>query len=164
MYGPESLLQMIGGEKIRYPSKLIQKPILVTEHGRGTDDGRLGKDAADDFLPTGFGAKELRGRILARIVGGDVDETVNIIFGNSFGDALSALDMNIFKRKVPFICQLEHHWEERGPDEQTLSGNHVLRDCRQHRNGVRSLRVKQCFGGHIPSQIRQPVAEGREYC
>lgn len=112
MYGPESFLQMIGGEEVRHPSKLVQKPILVTEHGCGTDYGRLGKDTADNLLPAGFGAKEFRGRILARIVGGDVDETVNIIFGNRLGDALSALDMNIFKREIPVTCQPGRHWEE----------------------------------------------------
>lgn len=30
-----------------------------------------------------------------------MNEAVNIILGNSFGNALSALDMNIFQGKVP---------------------------------------------------------------
>lgn len=107
MYGPESFLQMIGREEVRHARKLIQKPIFEAEHGRRTDYGRLGKDTADDLLPTGLGAKEFRGRILACVVGRDVDETVNIIFGNSFGDAFSSLDMNILKREVPDICQPE---------------------------------------------------------
>jgi len=48
-----------------------------------------------------LGAEELRGRVLVCIVGGDMDKSVDIVFGNCFGDALCSLNMDVFESKIP---------------------------------------------------------------
>ena len=35
-----------------------------------------------------------------------MDKSVNIVLGNSLGDALSAVDVDILEREVPVQCQL----------------------------------------------------------
>ena len=47
---PEALLHVVGGEKVRYASKLVKKVVFKSEHGSGPDDGGLGVDRADHFL------------------------------------------------------------------------------------------------------------------
>ena len=47
-------------------------------------------------------AEELRRRILIGIVGRHVDEAINIVFRNSFGNPLGAFDMDVFQIKVPY--------------------------------------------------------------
>lgn len=47
---PEALLHVVGGEKVRYASKLVKKVVFKTEHGSGPDDGGLGVDRAGHFL------------------------------------------------------------------------------------------------------------------
>jgi uncharacterized protein (DUF1810 family) len=46
-------------------------------------------------------AEELGGRIFVCIVGGDMDKSVDIVFGDCFGDALCSLNMDVFESKIP---------------------------------------------------------------
>lgn len=47
--------------------------------------------------PTGtdLRGKELGGRVLVGVVRGDVDESVNIVLGDSLGDALGTVDVHV---------------------------------------------------------------------
>jgi hypothetical protein len=47
--------------------------------------------------------KILRGRLGVGIVGGNVDESVAVIFRNSFSNPLCPLDVYIFVREVPRV-------------------------------------------------------------
>lgn len=118
MNGPEALLHVVGGEKVGYASKLVKEVILKTEHRGRSDDGGLGVDGANDFLSpslrlisffvplagrrsTDLGREVLRGGILLRVVGGDVNESVDIVLGNSLNDALHTVNVDIGVREVP---------------------------------------------------------------
>jgi len=46
-------------------------------------------------------SEELGGRVDIRVVGGDMDEPVDIVFGNGLGDPLGSLDVDILVREVP---------------------------------------------------------------
>lgn len=50
MNRPETLLHVVGGEKVGYASKFVEEVVFETEHGGWSDDGRLGVDVAYDFL------------------------------------------------------------------------------------------------------------------
>lgn len=50
---------------------------------------------------TDLGGKELRWRVTAGIVGGNVDKAVDIVLGNGIGNALSTVHMDIGVGEVP---------------------------------------------------------------
>jgi hypothetical protein len=101
----------------------MEEVVLETEHGSGADDGGLGVDVADDLLTPGLyslvscsrvsysdlphitdlGSEVLRGRVPAGIVGGNVNEAVDIVLGDSIRDALNTVDMDILVGEVPDI-------------------------------------------------------------
>ena len=113
--GPEALLHVVGSEDVANLGQLVEEVVLETEHGSGTDDGGLGVDVADDFLTPGLyssvsctrvscsnlpqitdlGSEVLGGRVPAGIVGGNVNEAVDIVLGDSIRDALNTVHMDI---------------------------------------------------------------------
>lgn len=50
---------------------------------------------------TNLGGKELRGRVPAGIVRGNVDEAVHVVLGDSLGDALSTVNVHVGVGEVP---------------------------------------------------------------
>ena len=95
------LLHPVGGQDVLDAGKLVKQPVLETKHGSRPDNGRLGEDAPDYLLTTRLGSEELGLRLGIGIVRRDVDEAVDIVFGDSLGDALSTLDMDILEGEVP---------------------------------------------------------------
>ena len=51
-----------------------------------------------------LGAEEFRRRILVGIVGRDVNESINVVLRDRFGNALSAFHMNIFEIEISVLC------------------------------------------------------------
>lgn len=47
---PVALLHVVGGEEVGDTSKLVEKVVLETEHGRRTDDRGLRVDITSDLL------------------------------------------------------------------------------------------------------------------
>ena len=131
--GPVALLHVVGSENVANLSQLVKKVVLETEHWRGTHDCCLGVDVADDLLTpslyiistslvyifTGYidlGSKILGRRVTARVVGGNVNETVDIVLGDSIGDALDTVDVDILVSEVPGIINecppYKHHTQQ----------------------------------------------------
>lgn len=52
-------------------------------------------------ISTNLGGKELRWRVPAGIVGGNVDEAVHVVLGDSLGDALSTVNVHVGVGEVP---------------------------------------------------------------
>lgn len=52
-------------------------------------------------LSANLGCKELRRRVSAGIVGGDVDEAIHVVLGDSLGDALGAVNVHVGVGEVP---------------------------------------------------------------
>jgi hypothetical protein len=59
-------------------------------------------------IATNLGGKELRGRVPAGIVGGNVDEAVHVVLGDSLGDALSAVNVHVGVGEVPELPLIDH--------------------------------------------------------
>lgn len=116
---PVALLHVVGSEQVGDTSKLVKEVVLETEHRGRADNGGLGVDGADDLLAPGLyvasvhrisrhiaystnlGGKELRRRVPAGIVGGNVDEAVHVVLGNSLGDALGTVNVHVDVGEVP---------------------------------------------------------------
>lgn len=63
---------------------------------------------ADACNPTNLGGKELRGRVPAGIVGGNVDEAVHVVLGDSLGDALSTVNVHVGVGEVPKLPSIDY--------------------------------------------------------
>lgn len=56
------------------------------------------------WATTNLGREVLGGGILVRVVGRDVDETVDIVFGSGLNDALHTVNVDIGVGEVPDAC------------------------------------------------------------
>lgn len=97
---PVTLLHVVGSKEVGDTSQLVEETILETEHWCWSDDGSLWVDGANDLLSSRLGSVELRWGVWVRVVAGDVDETVDIVLGDSISDSLCSLDIDILKIKV----------------------------------------------------------------
>lgn len=120
MHRPVPLLHVVGCEEVRDAGQLQQQPVLVAEHGCGSDDGGLREDVPRHLLAPALkpelervvhkgyraygiylGGIEFRSRIGVCVVRRDVDVPVDIILGDRLGDPFGALDMDVLQGEVP---------------------------------------------------------------
>lgn len=106
MNGPVFLLHVIGGQEIGDASKFVKKVVLESEHWRRADNGCLGEDLTNNTLAPTLGLEEFRGRVLGGIVGRNVDESVNVVFGDCLGDTFRAVNMDVLVGEVPASISL----------------------------------------------------------
>lgn len=113
----ELLLHVVGLKDVGVAGESVEETILETVHWGWSDNGGLWEDfAGSDFslsldkLDTGSGTSDLHpylgavvlgGRVQAGIVARDLNESVNIVFGNGLGDSLGSLNVNISVGEVP---------------------------------------------------------------
>lgn len=97
---PELLLHVVGGKEVQNGGELQQKVVLKSEDRGWSHDGGLWEDASGNELSSSLCRKELRGRVGVGVVRRDVDITINVILGNSLGDALGSFDVHVLQRKV----------------------------------------------------------------
>ena len=100
MNGPVFLLHVVGGQEIGDASKFVKKVVLESEHWRRADDGSFGEDLTNNALAPTLGLEELRGRVLGGIVGRNVDESVNVVFGDCLGDTLRTVNVDVLVGEV----------------------------------------------------------------
>jgi hypothetical protein len=99
--GPVSLLHVVGGQEIGDASKFVKKVVLESEHWRRADNGSFRKDLTNNTLAPTLGLEELRGRVLGGIVGRNMDESVNVVFGNCLGDTFRTVHVDVLVGEVP---------------------------------------------------------------
>ena len=65
MYGPVSLLHVIGGKQICYTTELVKEIVLVTIHRRRANNGGFWKDGASFLLASALGdlSNDFHGRV-----------------------------------------------------------------------------------------------------
>jgi hypothetical protein len=83
-----------------------------------------------------------------------VDKAVNIILGNNFSDALSALDMNIFQGVIP-IGVKDNNPKTQGSSIYTWWDNLARLGYKPRLNVGRFPPRKGCFLNRIPSGALQ---------
>jgi hypothetical protein len=162
---------VVGSEDVANLGKLVEEVVLETEHGSGTDDGGLGVDVAGDVLTPGLyssvsctrvscsdlpqitdlGSEELGGRVPAGIVGGNVNEAVDIVLGDSIRNALNTVHMDILVGEVPDIVS---SYSAIYTNSLTWWGIGGRQGCRQCRSDERSPRWTGCCAGRIPTTVR----------
>lgn len=110
--GLELLLPVVGGENIGSVGDGVEETVLNSVHGGRTDDGGLGEDLAGLNLGLSLGSEVLGVGLGVGVVGGDVDETVNIVLGNGLDDALGSLNVDILVGEVPmrFVRNRKLRW------------------------------------------------------
>lgn len=101
MNGPVLFLHVIGGQEIGDASKFVKKVVLESEHWCRADNGCFGKDLTNNTLAPTLGLEEFRGRVLGGIVGRNVDESVNVVFGDCLGDTFRTVNVDVLVGKVP---------------------------------------------------------------
>jgi hypothetical protein len=176
---PVALLHVVGSEHIANLSQLVKKVVLETEHRRGTHDCCLGVDLADDLLTpclyiistplvyipleyTDLGGKVLRGRVTAGVVGRNVNETVDIVLGDSIGDALDTVNVDILVGEIPGTvneCLYRHYTQQ-----LTWWDIDDRQGCRQHRSDERSPRWIGCCAGRIPIPLLDIQIPNLRFC
>ena len=101
MNGPVFLLHVVGGQEIGDASKFVKEVVLESEHWCGTDNGCLRENLTDNTLAPTLGLEEFRGRVLGGIVGRNMDESVNVVLGDSLGDTLRTVNVDVLVGEVP---------------------------------------------------------------
>lgn len=101
MNRPVFLLHVVGSQEIGDASKLVKEVVLKSEHWCGTDNSCLGEDLTNNTLAPALGLKELRRGVLGGIVGRNVDESVNVVFGDCLGDTLRTVNVDVLVGEVP---------------------------------------------------------------
>ncbi len=97
--------------------------------------------------------EELWWWVFVGIVWGHVDESVNVVFGDSFGNSLGSLDMDVLKREVSanpvqnWARRLKMNWN-------TLSDSPAQQDYRLCQSDERSLRARACSLDRIPIEAK----------
>jgi hypothetical protein len=79
----------------------VEEIVFETEERSRADDGGFREDRADDFFGASFCTKEFGWGVFIGIVGGDVDESVHVVFGYCFGYSFGAFDVDVFEGEVP---------------------------------------------------------------
>lgn len=92
---------MVGSQEVGDASKLMKEVVLESEHWCGTDNSCFGEDLTNNTLAPTFSLEELRWRVLGGIVGRNVDESVNVVFGDCLSDTLRTVNVDVLVRKVP---------------------------------------------------------------
>lgn len=77
-----------------------------------------------------------------------MDETVNIIFSNRFGDPLGTFDVNVLQIKVP--ADYEYETNLNHDKSHTSSGSLGQQDCKPRQNVERFLLMRVYCGDHTP--------------
>lgn len=91
---------MIRSEEVGLTSKLMEEFVLEAKDRRRSDNGSFGKYIPHDFFSSTFGPIERGRRILVCVVRRHVDESINIVLGDSFGYTLRAFHIDVFQVEV----------------------------------------------------------------
>lgn len=92
---PVSLLQVVRNEQRARTGELVKETVLETEHRSGSHNGRFGVDGTDNLLTPSLCGEELGRRVAVGIVGGNMDESVDIVLGDGLGDALGTVNVDV---------------------------------------------------------------------
>lgn len=99
--GPVFLLHVVGSQEICDTSKLVKQVVLESEHWCGAHNSCLREDFTNNTLAPTFGLEELRWRVLGGIVRRNVDESVNVVFGDCLSDTLCTVNVDVLVGEVP---------------------------------------------------------------
>lgn len=101
MNWPVSLLHVIGSEDVGNSGKSVQKPVLKSEHRGWPDDSSLGENGSCNVFTLSLGPEEFRRGVKTSVIGGNMDVSVNVIFGNRFHNSFCSFNVDILVREVP---------------------------------------------------------------